>query len=466
MKKKVFIFLPDGVGLRNFALSNFKNIGDTHNVDITYWNNTEFSLKEEFDFNEVFIKNQKMHYLTPIYSRVRKRIELNAWQKKFNDSVYCTYKFPLNFNGVKNIFKSLLIKILIALHSNPAGVERVRRRIKYLERKSPKYKYCKKQLEIHQPDIVFCTNQRATQAISALLAATDLNIPTVTFIYSWDNVPKAMKVVETDYYFVWSNHMKKELLFYYGYINESQVFVTGTPQFEPHYNESLLQSREAFFEKYKLDLEKKYICFSGDDITTSPLDQYYLEDLVNAVRALNSEGYNLGVIYRKCPVDFTDRYDKVLRENNDIIVSLPPLWNQTGDMWNQVMPTKADFAMLVNVSHHCELVANVCSSTVFDFIIHNRPCLYFNYEQPQLKKGIRDIGQNYKYVHFRSMPSKDAVAWAYSKKEVKKAVHKLLEDNVKTVLLAKDWYTIIVGKNPTKASQNIWNAIEKLTNHH
>ena len=52
MKKKVFIFLPDGVGLRNFALSNFKNIGDTHNVDITYWNNTEFSLKEEFDFNE------------------------------------------------------------------------------------------------------------------------------------------------------------------------------------------------------------------------------------------------------------------------------------------------------------------------------------------------------------------------------------------------------------------------------
>jgi hypothetical protein len=465
MKKKVFVFLPDGVGLRNFALSEFKKIGESNNVDITYWNNTEFSLKEEFDFNEVFIKNQKIHYLTPIYSRVRKRIELNAWEKKHKDPVYPTYKFPLNFKGVKNIFKSILIKILIAIYSNPSGVEKVREKIKYLERKSPKYLHCKKQLEIHQPDIVFCTNQRATQAISALLAAKDLNIPTVSFIYSWDNVPKAMKVVETNYYFVWSNHMKEELLFYYPYIKENQVFVTGTPQFEPHYDTSLLQSREGFFKKYNLDLNKKYICFSGDDITTSPLDQYYLEDLAIAVRELNAEGYNLGIIYRKCPVDFTDRYDKVLHENKDIIVSLAPLWNQTGDMWNQVIPSKADFAMLVNVSHHCELVANVCSSTVFDFVIHEKPCIYFNYEQPQLKKGIRDIGQNYKYVHFRSMPSKDAVAWACSKAEVKKAVHELLEDGKKTVINARDWYTIIVGENPTKASQKIWDAIEKLIHH-
>jgi len=403
-----------------------------------------------------------MHYLSPIYSRVRKRIELNVWKKKFNDPVYSTYKFPLNFKGIKNIIKSVLVKLLIGMYSSPSGLIKIRKKIKALERKSSKYQYCKKQLEAHQPDIIFCTNQRATQAISALLAAKDLNIPTVSFIYSWDNVPKAMKVVETDFYFVWSNHMKKELLFYYSYIKESQVFVTGTPQFEPHYNNSLLQSREDFFNKYNLDLHKKYICYSGDDSTTSPLDQYYLEDLANAVRELNSEGFNLGIIYRKCPVDFTDRYDVILNENSDIIVPLAPLWDQTGDMWNQVMPSVADFGMLVNVSHHCELVANVCSSTVFDFVIHEKPCIYFNYEQPQLKKGIRDIGQNYNYVHFRSMPSKDAVAWASSKEEVKKAVYKLLENDKKTVLKAKDWYTIIVGETPTLASQNIWEAIGKI----
>ena len=44
MNKKIFIFLPDGVGLRNFALSNFKQIGETQGFDITYWNNTPLSI--------------------------------------------------------------------------------------------------------------------------------------------------------------------------------------------------------------------------------------------------------------------------------------------------------------------------------------------------------------------------------------------------------------------------------------
>jgi hypothetical protein len=38
-----------------------------------------------------------------------------------------------------------------------------------------------------------------------------------------------------------------------------------------------------------------------------PLDQYYLEDLAIVVRNLNAKGENLGIIYRKCPVDTTTR---------------------------------------------------------------------------------------------------------------------------------------------------------------
>ena len=102
--------------------------------------------------------------------------------------------------------------------------------------------------------------------------------------------------------------MKKEVLKYYPFITEEQIFVTGKPQFEPHYDESLKLTRADFFEAHNLDVNKKYICYSGDDETTSPLDQYYLEDLSNAVRSLNNKGENLGIIYRKCPVDFTSRY--------------------------------------------------------------------------------------------------------------------------------------------------------------
>lgn len=462
MNKKIFLFLPDGVGLRNFALTRFKEVGEANNFDVVYWNNTVFSLQEQLGYSEVKIESHQTHPLTPVYSRARKRIELNIFDRKFKETVYNTYNFPQSYSGIKNALKSFMVDALVTFRSNQKGLSFVRDRIKKNERKTEKYASCKKQLEQHRPDFVFCTNQRPTQAISALLAAHDLGIPTATFIFSWDNLPKAMTVVETDYYFVWSEHMKMELLKYHSYVSESQVIVTGTPQFESHFDKSLLQSKEVFFNTHQLDLHKKYICYSGDDIVTSPLDQFYLEDLAKSVIELNQNGYNLGIIYRKCPVDFTDRYDAVLEKYKEIIVSIDPLWKPIGTNWNEIMPTKEDFALQANVCEHTEFVANIASSMVFDFVAHNKSCLFFDYEQPQLKKGIRDIGQNYKYIHFRSMPSKEAALWCYNKSDLTSLVKDILDGKASNVTEGKKWFEIIVGKNPTEACEMIWSAINKL----
>ncbi|WP_395043869.1 UDP-glycosyltransferase [Flavobacterium sp.] len=464
MKNKIFIFLPDGVGLRNFAFTKFKEIGDQKAYDITYWNNTPFSIKNEIGFDEVKIENQKINPLTTIFTRARKRIELNVFDKKFNETVYNTYNFPQSYKGFSNFFKSISVDVLVFFGSNNTGINFVRNTIKKLERKTPKYNYCKKQLEEHKPNFIFCTNQRPSQAIAPILAAQDLGIPTATFIFSWDNLPKATTLVETDYYFVWSEHMKKELLMYCPYVKPENVFISGTPQFESHFDKSLLQTKEVFFKQHNLDLNKKYICFSGDDIVTSPLDQYYLEDLAISIKELNNQGYNLAIIYRKCPVDFTTRYDAILKKYSDVIISIDPLWRPVGTSWNEIMPTKEDFALQSNICEHTEFVGNIASSMVFDFVAHNKSCLFFDYEQPQLKKGIRDIGQNYKYIHFRSMPSKDAALFVNHKKELTKIVKNILDGKLSNVVEGKKWFEIIVGSEPTKASNAIWKFIDTITN--
>lgn len=462
MKKKVFVFLPDGVGLRNFALTRFKEVGERHDFEIVYWNNTVFSLKEELGYDEVAIGSTAIHPMTSVYSRARKRIELTIFDKKFNETVYNTYNFPQSYKGIKNAFKSLMVDALVTFGSTAKGLNFVRNQIKKNERTTEKYKVCKRQLELHRPDFIFCTNQRPTQAIAALLAAQDLGIPTATFIFSWDNLPKAMTVVETDFYFVWSEHMKMELLKYHAYVAPEQVLVSGTPQFESHFDKSLLQTKGDFFATHQLDVNKKYICYSGDDIVTSPLDQYYVEDLAKSVRELNQQGYNLGIIYRKCPVDFTDRYDAILEKYKDVVVSIDPLWRPVGINWNEIMPTKEDFALQANVCEHTEFVANIASSMVFDFVAHDKPCLFFDYEQPQLKKGIRDIGQNYKYIHFRSMPSNDVALWCKNKAALTSIVKAIIDGKASNVKEGKKWFEIIVGQNPSEASENIWEGIKKI----
>lgn len=461
-RKKVFILFPDGVGLRNFAFTRFKEIGDEMGFDITYWNNTVFSLEDHLNYRELKIGSTKLHPKTTTLSRARKRIELKLSEKRFSDKIYRTYTFPLNWKGLKPTIKSLVVKYYEQFFSSESGWQRIMNKLYNGERSTVRYQECLEQLKEYKPDLVFSTTQRATQAIAPMLAAQDLGIPTACWIYSWDNLPKGMSTIEADYYFVWSELMKEQLLQYYPKIKADQIFVTGTPQFEPHYDKSLIQSREEFCRHYDLKASRKYICFSGDDQTTSPLDQYYLEDAAKAVLKLREEGYDLGLIYRKVPIDFSGRYDGILEKYKDVITSIDPVWKPMGNRWNEVMPTKEDFKVLVNTCHHCEFVINICSSMVFDFVTHDKPCIYPNYEQPQLNKGIRDIGQNYNYVHFRSMPD-DAVVWALKKDEIYTSIKKLLDKEINPVPVTKKWFGIVnKPEEPYNASKRIWQGLNEI----
>ena len=463
MDKKIWILLADGVGIRNYTQTNFQQQLPLSNFKITWWNMSGMPLDSKRIGNEITGDPSKFNRFTPLFSRARKRLELNYWAEEFEDDVYDSYKFPFAYNHIRNIGKSYFTKFLITKYSGKKGINRLRLKMEELERKSTYYKICFEQLKEHKPDMVFSTSQRSTKTIAPLLAAKDLGIVTASFIYSWDNVPKALLVNEPDYYFAWSDLMKNELLKYYKWIEPERVLVTGTPQFGPHYNKERLLKRTDFFKKYNLDPGKQYICYSGDDLTTSPLDHLYVRDLAIAVKELNNCGYNLGIILRKAPMDGSKRYNPILEKYGDVVTSIEPIRKSFGDSMNFILPMEEDFYLLSNLCEHCEMVVNVCSSMVFDFAIHDKPCIYINYEQPELRSGIRDIGQNYKYVHFRSMPSNNAVAWAESRSGLKAAVKHLLEDRASTVEEAKEWLKIVAGKDPQKASQAIWKAIDKVS---
>lgn len=459
--KKIFILLPDGVGLRNFAYSNFHDIGIEKEFDVIFWNNTMFSI-EDLGFKEIKINNAKTHPLTDIYKIVKIQLTLNQFIKNSKDKIYESYKFPFSYRNLKASIKSCVVNSLILLNSSKKGLKRISNKITIEERKTLYYYQSKQTLEREKPSMVFCTNQRQILSVAPLLAAKDLNIPTATFIFSWDNLPKATMIVETDFYFVWSQYMKDELLLYYPYINENQIIITGTPQFEMHFDAKKKWSKIDFFDKYNLDIHKKYICFSGDDITSSPDDPLYLKDISNAIRILNTKNHNLGIIFRRCPVDFSNRYDEVLKEYSDIIAPIDPLWKPLTTQWNTILPLKEDDTLFSNIAEFSEMVVNLGSSTIFDFAAHNKPCGYFNYNQEFQLNNKWDIHKCYKFVHFRSMPNKNAVFWLENSNEIVQKIESLLDSSTSqsTIFEAKKWFETINQHPPEKASERIWNAIE------
>lgn len=459
--KKIFILLPDGIGLRNFAYSDFQAIGLKENFDVVFWNNTPFDLTE-LGFKEIRIQNSKSHRLTESYKNARKQIELNLNIQRTKDHVYDTYRFPFSYETILKAGKSLFTQMASFTHSSKYGLNRIREKIKNGERKTLYYHKSLETLQKEKPAMVFCTNQRPMTAISPLLAAHDLGIPTATFIFSWDNLPKATMVVETDYYFVWSDLMKKELLFYYPYILESQVFVTGTPQFESHFDKNKLISREDFFKQNNLDLAKKYICYSGDDVTTCPDDSKYLEDVAIAVRKLNRKGNELGIIFRRCPVDFSGRYDKVLKNYQDVIISVEPLWKKIGEGWNTILPTQEDIDLQMNTIAHTEMVLNLGSSMVFDYVAHDKACAFINYDVADKKILDWSVKKIYNYVHFRSMTNSENVLWINNPDEIISIIEKGIVKKSNVVKGAQEWFKMINQHPPQEASKRIWDGIKTI----
>lgn len=458
---KIFILLPDGIGLRNFAYTSFYDLGKEKGFDVVFWNNTPFPLND-LGFNEIKIDDAKTHPLTDIYKNVKIQAELNLNIKKTKDNVYNTYRFPFSYSTLKTAIKSIVIQVLTDFYDTEKGLRKIRKKMNFYERKTLFYKQSLETLQKEKPSLVFCTNQRPVLAISPLLAAQDLGIPTATFIFSWDNLPKATMVVETDYYFVWSSHMKKELLFYYPYIKAEKIFVTGTPQFESHFDSSKLLTREMFFQQNKLDVKKKYICYSGDDITTCPDDPKYLEDVSIAVQELNNNGHSLGIIFRRCPVDFSSRFDKVLEDYKNIIVPISPLWEKKAENWNSILPTPKDIVLQMNTIIHTEMVVNLGSSMVFDYASYNKPCAYINYDVHDKIYSHWSVEKIYNFVHFRSMPNGAAIVWLNSPKEIASKIEKTLKDSNETVKHAENWFKIINQHPPQDASKRMWDSIKTI----
>jgi hypothetical protein len=449
-KNKVLVLLPDGVGLRNFVFTDFPQLARQNHIALKYWNATNFNLKT-LGLDALKLKGQA-HFKTDLYKRARKDIEIKNFIKTFGNDIYKQYVFKTKASDFKSIIKYIWLKLIILKYKN--NLNQLRHKIKAQERQTEYYKDFRTQLTSEQPDLVFCTNQRPVQAISPIIAAQDLGIPTATFIFSWDNLPKATMVVETDYYFVWSDHMAKQLMAYYPYVQKSQIRITGSPQFELHYKENFQLNKVDFCRAHDLPEDKKFICFSGDDVTTSPHDPVYLNDVCEAIQTLNAEKDEWRIIFRACPVDFSDRYDGVLEKYANLVYPLRPKWEKEGDAWNTVLPTPEDQILLYNSIEYSELIINLGSSMVFDAACHEKPCAYINYN-PNVSELKKDVNTVYKYLHFQSMPSKNAVVWLNSKEHIAQNIVEGLKSSETYVKNAKAWLNVICKTPEEEASDRI-----------
>jgi hypothetical protein len=314
-------------------------------------------------------------------------------------------------------------------------------------------------LQREQPGVLFCTHQRAILPVPIMAAARRLGIPTSTFIYSWDNPPKGRMAVHADHVLVWSDWMREEMARYYPDTPSTRVHVVGTPQFEHYFNSRIVETRGQFCAKLALDPRRSIVCFSGDDRFTSPHDPAYLADIARASRQMEP-GARPQLVFRRCPTDLSGRYESVLREFGEIVVS-EPLWRgAVADDWMAVLPMPEDVALLANLARHADLMINLGSTMAMDAAVFGKPSIFVAYDPDGASHGAAE--KNYQLPHFEWVHKLQPVYWARAAGELAPLIRHALAHPAEKEAARRAWLEKIVAQPMDCASSRCVEVLEQI----
>lgn len=459
---KYAVLIPNGVGLRDFLCNRFVD-WLLESGEVCIWHALPpISIAE---FQNRWGDRVRWESLPGIRDRLAERLLRKAktfgqlyWQLKQGPDVQLKRRRPPT--GLRTRAVDVTAQIIGKLSAGPRGVVWLDRLHQKAALRAEHTREFEAFLRGYRPDILLCTDQRSLLAVPAMLAARTLRIPSVTFISSWDNLPKGRMPVYADHYFVWSEFMKNQLLGYYPDVRPEQVHPLGTPQFEPYEDEALIEPREKFLGSVGLDPGRPVVCFSGDDVLASPYDPLYLDDLAEELGRIG-DGNRPQILFRRCPVDQSSRYDDVLAKHPEIAVS-DPSWISAGGgaWWSDFVPTRHDTGLLVNVVRHSDLVVNLGSTMAMDFAVYDKPGIYVAYNP----RGVSDwnVHDCYEMPHIKSVHELQPVYWARSRNELGGLVLHALENPREKSEERRAWLHRHVHQPIGKATERLCEGLRRI----
>lgn len=407
--KKLGIVITDGVGFRNFILS-------------------DFLVEAEKTFDEVVILSCLPAKVYSGFLSKSKVIELDVFEEKFKTWFFRKAKevahlklhqkdnFGIQDNLQINTSTSksnrgyatrFIFKLTSVLHSEK-WIQRfnVAQQLSFKnDSKTIGYRVI---LEKENFDLLFFTHQRPPYIAPLVYQAEKLKIKTASFIFSWDNLAsKGRMAANFNYYLVWSDLMKSELQEFYSSIKEKDIEVVGTPQFEPYVLDRYKVSEEEFIAKFQLNPDLKTICFSCGDIATSKNDELYIEIIANAIQDGRIKEVNF--IIRTSPAEDPIRFSEYV-EKFPFIKWNYPKWNLSRDnhqeSWSQRIPSVEDIKDLRSLLQYSDLNINMLSTMSLDFIQFDKPVI--NTVFGKSKNGLYDDQRFLKYAHIENVVKSNA----------------------------------------------------------
>ena len=425
--KNLGVVITDGVGFRNYILSDFIQEAKANFNEVIIFSCLPKTVYKDFDLNCKIIELEVFEesFYTWFFRKAKEVTHLQLHAKGnfgIADNLNITKSKAKNPRG----YATRVIHQYSKLFHSENWILRYNKWQQQTFQSNSITKQYSEFLKENNISLLFFTHQRPPFIAPLIYAAEKLKIKTSAFIFSWDNLAsKGRMAGNFDFYLVWSNLMKKELLTFYQSIKENQIAVVGTPQFEPYVLNKYGYDKETFGKRFKIDHSKPTIFFTCND-ASSENDPVYLEILAEfiAQRKLVKE---VNLIVRTSPAEEPVRFKKYIEKYPFIIWNFPD-WNisreEHQEAWTQRVPSVADLNDLKSLLQHCDLSVNVLSTITLDAFIFDKPVInpVFGSET----NGWFDDQKFLKYEHLSKLVDSDSTDIVKNEEEYLEAINKIL----------------------------------------
>ena len=295
------------------------------------------------------------------------------------------------------------------------------------------------------PDLLFFTHQRPPYLAPILAAAKVLQIKSTSFIFSWDNLASKGRMLGSfDGYLVWSDLMKHELVHFYPTTKYDDIKVVGTPQFEPYVMDEYFMTREAFFQKFGLDPNKKTICYSCADADIGRNDPVHIKSIMAYLS--DHPELDLQLLVRTSPAEDGKRFEPLKEEFPEIKWNVPK-WIQAreehAESWSQRLPSVEDVIDLKSVLMYTDLNVNMLSTMSLDFMLFDKPVV--NTVFGNKENGLYDDQRILNFKHYEYVVDSKAVTVAKNQEELHKHISEAIKQPELRASYRKELLSLEIG---------------------
>lgn len=311
-----------------------------------------------------------------------------------------------------------------------------------------------------KPDLVFNTSHihGAAGELPAKIAKK-MGIPLAGFVFSWDNLTSRSRItVPYDYFFTWTENIKKELLRQYPYIKPQNVFAMGTPQFDYHFKPEYFISKEELAQKIGFDPNRPFILYTTGIDHHFPEEHFHVENIIQNLRELNFPQKPQLVV--RTYVKGTSKEMWAIRDKNYPDVYFPKV------EWDEVLytPSVNDLSIYSSLVKYCVLGINVASTVTLEEFIFGKPVINFGFDPPGSNiDPLMRYERHILFDHYAPVAASKGSKVAYSLSDVRNFLIEAFENPEKDLENQKKFLEYMFhGTLDGKAGERIGNQLLEL----